>query len=81
MSLTAADFDLVADDDADPIFGNSKITRGRWRREGGGPPFIKIGRRIFYPRGKLADWMRSREARSTAESKQKLRDLRHGEVA
>ena len=27
MSLTAADFDLVADDDADPIFGNSKITR------------------------------------------------------
>jgi hypothetical protein len=54
MPLTPADFDLIPDDDADLIFGNSKITRNRWRREGGGPPFIKIGRRIFYPRAKLA---------------------------
>ena len=69
MPLTPADFDLIPDDDADPIFLNSKITRGRWRREGGGPPFIKIGRRIFYPRAKLADWISSREALSTAEFK------------
>ena len=81
MSLTSADFDLIPDDDADPIFGNSKITRGRWRREGGGPPFIKIGRRIFYPRDKLTDWMRSREARSTAESKHKIMNLRDMETA
>ena len=81
MPLTAADFDLVADDEADSIFGNTKVTRGRWRREGDCPPFIKIGRRIFYPRDKLADWIRSREARSTSESKQKVRDLRDRQVA
>ena len=81
MPLTPADFDLIPDDDADPIFGNSKITRGRWRREGGGPPFIKIGRRIFYPRAKLADWIRGREASSTAELKQKLRNQRDRQVA
>ena len=71
MPLTAADFDLVADEDADPIFGNSKISRGRWRSQGRGPPFIKIGRKIFYRREKLADWLRNRELNSTAESKQK----------
>ena len=76
MPLSSADFDLISDDDADPIFKNSKITRGRWRRDGDGPPFIKIGRRIFYPRDKLAEWLNSREARSTVELKQKLRSLR-----
>ena len=79
MPLTPADFDLIPDDDADPIFGNGKVTRGRWRREGGGPPFIKIGRRIFYRQDHLRSWFEAREARSTAESKQKIRDLHEGE--
>ena len=79
MPLTAADFDLVADEDADPIFGNSKISRGRWRSQGRGPPFIKIGRKIFYRREKLADWLRNRESNSTAESKQKIRGIHDGD--
>ena len=58
MPLTPADFDLISDDDADPIFRNSKITRGRWRREGDSPPFIKIGRRIF-----LSTWQAYRVAK------------------
>jgi hypothetical protein len=43
MPLTPADFDPIPDDvDTDLLFGNSKITRCRWRREGGGPPIISI---------------------------------------
>lgn len=81
MTLKAADFGLIPDDEADPIFNNSKITRAAWRRNGKSPPFIKIGRRIFYRQDHLRSWFEAREARSTAKSRQKLRTLREGEAA
>jgi hypothetical protein len=75
MSLTPADFDLISDkDDGDRIFKNSKITRSRWRRNGEGPPFIKIGRQIFYRRDRLCDWLQAHEARSTAELRVRVRE-------
>jgi len=79
VNLKASDFGLVPDDEADPIFRNSKITRAAWRRKGTSPPFIKIGRQIFYRQDHLGAWFEAREARSTAESKQKIRDLHDGE--
>ena len=79
VPLKASDFGLIPDADADPIFNNSKITRAAWRRKGISPPFIKIGRQIFYRLDNLKTWFEAREARSTAESKQMLRDLRDGQ--
>ena len=32
-----------------------------WRRQGKGPPFIKVGRHIFYRAESLAAWLRSQE--------------------
>jgi hypothetical protein len=81
VQLKASDFGLIPDEDADPIFQNSKITRAAWRRKGISPPFIKIGRRIFYRQDHLRAWFEAREARSTAESRQMLRNLREGEAA
>jgi hypothetical protein len=75
VQLKASDFGLIPDEDADPIFRNSKITRSAWRRKGTSPPFIKIGRQIFYREDHLGEWLKAREARSTAESKKKIRDL------
>lgn len=69
MALTSEDFDLIADDDADAIFRNTKVTRARWRRQGFGPKFIKIGRRIFYRRSTLDDWVRSNQVSSAAEQR------------
>ena len=40
----------------------------RKRIEGGGPPFIRIGARVFYRRGDLRRWIiaRRRETRSNS---------------
>lgn len=35
------------------------IQRERARREG--PPFIRIGRRVFYRKAAIADWLLARE--------------------
>lgn len=72
MALSPTDLDLIPDCEVGEIFMNSRITRARWRREGGGPPFIKIGRRVFYRREQIAEWMKSREARSTAELRSRV---------
>lgn len=33
--------------------------RARW--EGGGPPFIKVGRNVLYPRDDLMEWLQAHE--------------------
>lgn len=36
-------------------------TLGNWRREGKGPPYFLVGKRIRYRRGSLDNWMRENE--------------------
>ena len=38
----------------------SKSALRKWRREGLGPPFVKLGRMIRYPIGELERWMNNR---------------------
>ncbi len=43
-------------------------TLARWRCEGTGPKYAKIGRRVVYAADDLATWVRSRTVSSTSES-------------
>jgi Helix-turn-helix domain len=38
----------------------AKRTLQRWRKENRGPPWVKVGRKIFYDEDKLKPWMQSR---------------------
>ncbi len=39
--------------------------RSRW--DGSGPPFVKVGRAVRYPRDDLNAWLRARLRRSTTD--------------
>jgi Helix-turn-helix domain len=49
-------------------------TLRKWRRQGKGPAFIKIGRRIFYRVASCDAWLKSREI-------QPVREVFHTEAA
>jgi len=56
----------------DPIatasyLGVAKQTLARWRCEGGGPAFLKLGTRVRYERADLDSWLDARRRRSTSE--------------
>lgn len=45
----------------------SPPTQCRWRREGGGPPFVKLKGTILYPLSLFDAWLQSKLVGSTAE--------------
>jgi predicted DNA-binding transcriptional regulator AlpA len=40
-----------------------------WRRDGSGPPFLKIGQAVFYRRREVREWLESRVVLSTAQGR------------
>jgi helix-turn-helix protein len=48
--------------------GLSTKTLERWRVSGGGPEFMKLGRRVFYTQATLDAWADSRKRRSTSQT-------------
>jgi predicted DNA-binding transcriptional regulator AlpA len=41
---------------------------GRWRVEGGGPVFVRLGHRtVAYAEGSLTDWINGHTCRSTSD--------------
>ena len=52
--------DYFTEDEAAAEVGQKKPTLRKWRAIGDGPPYVKIGRKIFYPRPELADWIRAK---------------------
>ena len=38
-------------------------TLNNWRSNGEGPPFVRVGRRVFYRRGDLRAWIQSHTVR------------------
>lgn len=46
---------------ADVLGGVSVKTLQRWRYRGQGPGWLKVGASVFYRKGKLQDWLKSRE--------------------
>ncbi len=45
----------------------SRSTLNKLRLTGGGPRYMKLGRRVVYARSALAAWMQHRERGSTSE--------------
>jgi Helix-turn-helix domain len=53
--------DYLPEGDAAKAIGRSHRTLRNWRRTRAGPPFVKIGNLILYPRGGFRDWLKSQE--------------------
>lgn len=47
--------------------GVAKHTLARWRTEGGGPPFLKLGAPVRYDVADLDAWIDARRRRSTSD--------------
>jgi predicted site-specific integrase-resolvase len=62
------DRELFDPTDAANYLGLAVQTLSRWRVEGGGPPFLKLGSRIRYMRSDLEAFCNARKRKSTSES-------------
>ena len=49
------------------FIGVSKRTLEKWRYEGGGPPYLKLGRRVLYCLADLEEWISRQRRFSTSE--------------
>ena len=47
----------------------AEATLEKWRMTGDGPPFIKVGRRVFYRRRDFEAWLTARTVSHTAQVK------------
>ena len=61
MSTTTLLDGLLPEDQTARELGRCPRTLKRWRNLREGPPFIRIGRQIFYRREAVRDWLLSRE--------------------
>lgn len=52
------------------LTGLSASTLNKLRVFGGGPPFLKLGRRVVYDPGDLDAWLAERRRRSTSDGGQ-----------
>lgn len=64
--------DLYDTEAAAPYIGHRPPTLHRWRVEGYGPPFIKLGRKVFYRRADLDAFLDSHVVTSTSEAEARL---------
>ena len=51
---------LPPDETSEKIGGTNPATLANWRSQGIGPPFVKIGGRVYYPEHLLDEWVTSR---------------------
>ncbi len=52
-------FGLLDENEAAALLGTTGSSLARWRKGSIGPPFIRLGRRVCYRRGDLAEWLAS----------------------
>ncbi len=58
LPLPADDDALIRGRDVSRYTGIAAQTHTRWRHEGVGPKFVRLGRRVFYRAGDLREWIR-----------------------
>lgn len=63
-----ADTDLLTITEAAEVLRTPLATLRYWRYLGIGPRSFRIGRRVFYRRGALDDWLRAQERESAVGS-------------
>ena len=59
---------LYTPDEAAKFLNSNPRTLERWRTEGNGPRFVKVGRRVHYRRESLDAWIAKQERSNTAET-------------
>lgn len=72
-SWTPQEFELMNQAGFAAVSGQSEVTVARWRREGNGPAYLKLGRRVMYRRVDVQAWLNNQLVRNTAEYKAKKR--------
>ena len=53
---------------AERLIGLRKATLAKMRCAGGGPPFVKAGRRVLYRRADIKAWLDARRVKNTTEA-------------
>lgn len=53
------DFDLADPDEAARALNTCTGSLQRWRSQRRGPAYVKIGGKVFYPRARLAEYVRA----------------------
>jgi predicted DNA-binding transcriptional regulator AlpA len=60
--------DILSPSDAARCVGLAVSTLGKLRCWGGGPEFLKLGRKVAYRRAALDEWLAARVARNTSDA-------------
>lgn len=64
------DTELLDTDTAARRLGIRPATLRRWRTQGQGPPYLKIGALVYYEVDELRRWITAQRRRSTADAGQ-----------
>ena len=70
--LKGAFADMEDTPEAAAYLGVSVPSMNRWRVNGDGPPYVKIGSRVRYRRADLDAWLNQRIVTSTSEAEARL---------
>ncbi len=57
MKDLAADHGLIPESDVMHLRGIAKRTLSNERSQGGGPPFVRLGKKVYYPLDGLRDYI------------------------
>lgn len=75
------DDDIVTEEDFAAEIGKSPVSVRRYRAQGIGPRFVKLGRGIYYRRAAIREWLLANETASSAEYRIRARERRPPSVA
>ena len=67
--LGPQEFELMTQAQFARVALQSEVTVARWRREGAGPAYLKLGRKVMYSRADIEVWLAKQRTHSTAEYK------------
>jgi hypothetical protein len=65
--LPTDDATLIPSSNLPAYIGVAAQTLARWRYEGNGPEFLKVGRRVAYETGKVRLWLQHQRHISTTQ--------------
>ncbi len=66
--LPVDDATIIRAEEVPGFIGIARQTLARWRHEGNGPLFVKLGRRVFYRSGDLKAWIEKRTRQNTVSA-------------
>ena len=68
--------DLMSPQELADDLGLSLATLADWRSQGRGPAYLKVGRKIWYPRNRVENWLQSRLKETTEDGpKEAIREV------